>query len=572
MQTSTLTARLAAVGNPARARIDIVDLLAVAAVAVAVRLGALHRDIHPAFLVATIVLASAAALAALHSRPLGAVRTRAGTIDRGLLVGAVACLLAVLALVQVAWMLFTLLHVGEVEYGEAILYDHAARLLRGEPLYQPLNQPPYTVATYTPVYYWSAAAARFVFGPGFLPGRVLSCLAALATAALVGHLASSRTSRRPAGLFAAVLFVALGCATNVPWTALYKEDALGVAFGVGAVVLLVREPRTRTTIVAGAVLAALAILTKQSLFGAAVAGTIWLWTRQRNAAVLFGGTCLLLVVGAAAMLEMSTGAFIRNTVVGNLNPWSWDAFVSNFDLLAEQELGPIAAAAVYAVVAARGSAQGRPDLLIVYWLISALPVVGMAKVGAHYNYWLEFASCTAVLATLAIWAAPSDASSSARPLLGALPLLLLAGSLVMVAPRISPAVLSGLRSVPDQPERSAEFGQLVQLVHDQRGDVLAQPQDVLALADRPVLLDIQLMSVLEGQQVWDPRPLVARICGGQVGLLVVSSALEDQASFTFQKYPLWPPSVSRALLQVMRFDQQLAGRFVYKPAGACPSQ
>ncbi len=37
----------------------------------------------------------------------------------------------------------------ETRYGEAILYGHAARLLRGEALYQPLDGPPYTCVLYT---------------------------------------------------------------------------------------------------------------------------------------------------------------------------------------------------------------------------------------------------------------------------------------------------------------------------------------------------------------------------------------------------------------------------------------
>ncbi|HET6320299.1 MAG TPA: hypothetical protein VFG86_27905, partial [Chloroflexota bacterium] len=67
----------------------------------------------------------------------------------------------------------------ETRYGEAILYDHAARLLRGEPLYRPLDGPPYTIATYTPLYYWLVAALRVAFGPGFLSGRLVSLCSGL---------------------------------------------------------------------------------------------------------------------------------------------------------------------------------------------------------------------------------------------------------------------------------------------------------------------------------------------------------------------------------------------------------
>ena len=36
----------------------------------------------------------------------------------------------------------------EYMYGEAILYDHARRVVDGVPLYQPIDRPPYTIANY----------------------------------------------------------------------------------------------------------------------------------------------------------------------------------------------------------------------------------------------------------------------------------------------------------------------------------------------------------------------------------------------------------------------------------------
>jgi hypothetical protein len=143
-------------------------------------------------------------------------------------------------------------------YGEAIIHDHAARLLRGEPLYQPLGRPPYSVAAYTPLYYGLAAGLQAVFGPGFAPGRLLSLLAGLSVVCLVASLAARRAGDRRAGWFAGLLFLALGLPgaypfsslpapypswltltyPYYPWMALYKEDVLGVALSVGAIAAL----------------------------------------------------------------------------------------------------------------------------------------------------------------------------------------------------------------------------------------------------------------------------------------------------------------------------------------------
>ena len=59
------------------------------------------------------------------------------------------CLLVVTAALNVGLALSIIPRSDEVRYGEATIYAHAARLLHGEALYQPLGQPSFSVATYT---------------------------------------------------------------------------------------------------------------------------------------------------------------------------------------------------------------------------------------------------------------------------------------------------------------------------------------------------------------------------------------------------------------------------------------
>src|SRR5688500_19686551 len=109
---------------------------------------------------------------------------------RSLLVGAVFALAAALAAISLCWTAAVLAQPGEVNYGEAVIHDQAARLLKGESLYQPLYTSPFTVTAYTPLYYWIAGGLQLIFGSGFTPGRLVSLLAGLASAALVAGLAS----------------------------------------------------------------------------------------------------------------------------------------------------------------------------------------------------------------------------------------------------------------------------------------------------------------------------------------------------------------------------------------------
>jgi hypothetical protein len=295
----------------------------------------------------------------------------------------------------------------ELQYGEAILYDHAGRVLRGEQLYQPLDRPPYTVAAYTPVYYWLAAGARSVLGPGFASGRILTFLAGLAVAWAIAFVVGRQTRDRWAGVFAALLFLALG----LPWVdrpadplsegnlfrlaassflgelipsfpdlAVYKEDLLGVALSLATIAVLISGTTPRRLVVAG-LFAGLAFLTKQVFIAAGLAGAIWLWRRNAENAMVFAGAGFILVFGTCLTLELTSRAFLANTVLANVNPMNPQVLIFNLALLARFQAGPFVLAVIFLFDRLRSREEDGSDLLLYYWVSSLLPLVGFAKVG-----------------------------------------------------------------------------------------------------------------------------------------------------------------------------------------------
>src|SRR5437660_11469289 len=110
------------------------------------------------------------------------------------LVAAVACVLCLLAADRLVRGVAAIQRPVEAMYGESIIYDQASRLVRGEALYQPLDQSPFSVAAYTPLYYTVVAGLRALGLTGFSPGRIASFAAGLTAAILVGRLATRRTA------------------------------------------------------------------------------------------------------------------------------------------------------------------------------------------------------------------------------------------------------------------------------------------------------------------------------------------------------------------------------------------
>jgi hypothetical protein len=89
--------------------------------------------------------------------------------------------------------------------------------------------------------------------------------------------------------------------------------------------------------------------------------------------------------------------------------------------------------------------------------------------------------------------------------------------------------------------------------------------DVVVLAGRPVLLEPFIYNLLLDAGRWRPERLVAQICTGEVGLVVLGYPLEVGARMTDGLYALWPAPVMTAMQQTMTLEGMQAARYVYTP-------
>ena len=339
------------------------------------------------------------------------------------------------AFATVAAAAYSVVQPVALDYAEPIIYGQALRLVEQQPLYQPVDSPPFTVAAYTPLYYAVGALLQVWSGPGFGPGRVVSLLSGLVSAGLIGGLAGRCSASRPlrtclTGGLGALLFLALAFPVErggVPWLGLYRVDTLGVALSVGAIAILAWRTSPPALVAAG-VVAGLALLCKPTFFAALIAGSAWLFLRDPrrvrdvglyaiSGLVTFGVPCLV--------LQVTTGALIQNTVEANVNPFYVAvARELGLELLRTQWL-PLALALVYVVVD-RPWTSSHSRLLLLYWAASAVSLVGIGKIGANHNYWIEFAAATAMLAARGAASVVFRWRAGAAAIVGCLVVVLLA--------------------------------------------------------------------------------------------------------------------------------------------------
>jgi hypothetical protein len=352
-------------------------------------------------------------------------------------------LLAALALAVLVYAVFCAAHVVALlrypfplDYGEGPLLAQVQALAGGTPvwrLYADPAQPPYLVVNYPPVYLLLAAALSYPLGSALLAGRVAALLATLATLAALAVLLADRrpptADRSPANsddsshrwsavASAASMAVALLLLT-VPvvreWAALMRVDMLALALGLWGLALMASAAGTAqrqglwrwAKLLAPGLLFALALYAKPSMVAAPLAGALWLLVGG------WGGHSLgerlrvalawaLLAAAPLALLQWASGGwFWLHVVWANTN--SWDAGLAR-QLWADQlrlRWPLFAAGALGALVCIvrlwqrrRQAAAHAPSAFILflplaYALGALVTAVGVGKVGAYANYFLE---------------------------------------------------------------------------------------------------------------------------------------------------------------------------------------
>jgi hypothetical protein len=171
---------------------------------------------------------------------------------------------------------------------------------------------------------------------------------------------------------------------------------------------------------------------------------------------------------------------------------------------------------------------------------------------------MAFAALSGVLASWAINPHPHEPGPRRTHWLAAAAVSL---SLVALLPVASSTWLTSLDTLHGQEQSRGEMQQLVERVRDTPDDVLADPLDVLVLADRHPLFEPLLLQIFFEDGRWDVRPLVRQVCDGRFGLAVVDRPISSL---------VWPAPLREAVEDAMQLEGTQAGRMVYVPRAPSP--
>jgi len=325
----------------------------------------------------------------------------------------VVCL--VLALLLFAWTaLATLSFPYDWGYGEGPLMDQARRIAAGETLYKAnLNEPPYVIANYPPLFPSLVAGIGTLTALPFLQvGRAISLCSALVSGLAVGALASRLSGSRHCGFLAAVLFLANPFVMH--WSRMARVDLMALALSLVALWVLYRRWRSWHWLSVAIVCLLASMYTRQTYALAAPAAAIaWLWYREQRRALVFVAVLAVCALALFGLLNLFTqGGFYTNIVAANVNPYLPTRTLSMGALLlgfcpvivtfAGFEISRAWSRRTWPDDEQRSGGAEAPFLLhglLPYTLGAFLTALTIGKIGSHVNYFVE------LMAALAIWAA-----------------------------------------------------------------------------------------------------------------------------------------------------------------------
>jgi hypothetical protein len=188
----------------------------------------------------------------------------------------------------------------ELEWLEGAMVDHVRTILSGAPLYA---KPSLTFIplTYTPLYFYLAAALSKLIGVGFLPLRLVSIAASAGVLVMLFRIASREADDMRAGVLAAGLFAAMFGWTD-GWLDLARNDSLFLLLALVAIYLL-RWQESPAAYVGAGVLLSLSFLVKQTGLVVAIPLALFCAWRGWLAFACFSATVAAIVSGTTLVLD-----------------------------------------------------------------------------------------------------------------------------------------------------------------------------------------------------------------------------------------------------------------------------
>ncbi len=405
-----------------------------------------------------------------------------------------------------------------LDYGEGPLLAQTELLRGGKWLWELYGDPagpPYVIVNYPPVYLLCTTFLSHLIGNALLAGRVISLFATLGVLLALCHLAKVVPQRKvfhsPTSAFS-LFFLTIPIVRE--WAVVLRVDLLGLGLGLWGIVAFQRAVKSEKWhwALLTSLLLFLSLATKPSLVAAplAIFGSLLSQKKPFSQKLLLRLVVSLGLSGSLFLLlgQWATGGwFLQHVVAANANRWE-GALGGTFWAKELRQHWSLFLAASFALIlllrlpSASPLLKKQTKLAGLYTLGGLLTALGVGKVGAYTNYFLELYAGLVWLIALAVGALverskkPNSAEASVNISYLSIIVFLLFNNLFYYFPTWSQTSLHRAGQLEPNPLRLA-FGKYGLWADLQREKV------ILAAQQR---IDEKLHSLFEGTPIFTDMP------------------------------------------------------------------
>ncbi|MCE5231363.1 glycosyltransferase family 39 protein [bacterium] len=464
----------------------------------------------------------------------------------------------------------------QMDETEGFILLQADAIARGESIYNPIDQPPYLVGNYPPLFQiiYAAVVGSKASLWSLAYGRMLTIAATLLSAIFLAAISFRMTRRILPALLAPLLF--LVSYETFQWSAFVRVDMPALAFTLGGLLVFIFSQRRANLIISGLLFTA-AAYTRQTAILAPLACTIALLIHDRRRLAYFLVPMLLTAALALIILEWTShGEFLRHTIAYNANRMDWTGWLR----LMQNEIWFfyrwLIVAMLFTLVTLIYLSFIHPirpispispiasTTLNLYAVLAAVSLLSYAKVGAAPNYVLEPLAATAVWLTASL----GHLFNYRRPILTELILFILMIHAAWLF-RHQRDMFSS--PTPRSIDKQAAT-ELAQYLRNTPGELLSEEPFFTMLAGRPVLFDPFIMTQLAREAKWDPTGFIHMLEARRFARIVTCEDLMTPQK-DYDRY-------TQAMAEAVRRHYRPAGRlvlpnlarqyFIYEPAPGNP--
>ncbi|MEM6973884.1 MAG: glycosyltransferase family 39 protein [Pseudomonadota bacterium] len=470
----------------------------------------------------------------------------------------------------------------QLSYGEGVVWQQAAMILRGEG-YAPLEDDPHVVFHYPPVFHLASGLTSLITGDLLSGARVASgfsallCLVAIA-GTLHGVAQRGCADARPVwtisllvGFVAGALFLTSPAVAT--WGQFGRVDTMAFAAGLCAMwagLNALDRPRNAWLLIA---FVALSLYSKHSALAlpTALFSMLLLADTRRALGIMLRCLALGLIVLAVLMIY-SEGRFLTHIIGYNINRMDPARLQLGLRIITTERYillcgVPTAIYIAYRLLGQslpsglsglsatlRASLAARFDLfLILYLILGSLKLLLIAKVGSDTNYAFDFIAALSLLTGrgLLLLLAPG-ALATRRPVLFAVAAL----TLILDATRLP---------VLDRQPTPAEDA-LYALIQSTDAPLISDEMVMLRRSGKELFYEPAIFAELEAMGVWDSAPVIDRIERGEFPFAIARYYGD------FEERKEWFPASVRAALEAhFPVLRRFGAYIVYMPAGSAPA-